>query len=694
MTPSDATAGDADGVKGVAPVLRVDDLHVTFGATPRVVHAVRGVSLELARGEVIGLVGETGSGKSVTGLAIMGLLPSPESHVGGRIVYADRDLLRVGESELRRLRGTEIAMVFQDVASSLNPVRTIGAQLAEPLRLHLRMSRSQAQARAAELLGSVGLSSPRQQLKAYPHQLSGGMRQRVLIAMALASEPQVLIVDEATTALDVSVQAQILELLREVAAQRSLAMIVISHDLGVVAGLTDRVLAMYGGTVVEQGHVEDVFSQPRHPYTLALLSCVPRIDDAERKRLTSIPGAPPDPTEVRRGCAFAPRCHFVLDRCRQEIPVLSEKAPGQSAACFAVVDHERPEPITETSAENRAAPDAAPLLEVRDLRVHFRIGPTLLPGARRVLRAVDGVELSLQPGETLSLVGESGSGKSTLARAILQVEPQARGEVRFEGQDITRLGSRDLRRLRQRIQLVSQDFDSSLDPRERVGAALAEPLIVHQLAARATIPTRVGELMELVGLPQEMAQRYPHELSGGQRQRVNIARALALDPALLIADEPTSALDVSVRAQVINLLEDLKARQNLTYLVITHDLSVVRHISDRVAVMYLGKVVELADRDSLFEDPRHPYTRALLAAVPIPDPVIERTRRSAAIPGEIPSPLDPPSGCPFHPRCPVAFDRCRTEVPALNDVAERHRAACFLAGDPDALRGGDPQWSS
>lgn len=689
MTRSDAAVEDAASMTGAAPVLRVEDLHVTFRATPRPVYAVRGVSFGLARGEVIGLVGETGSGKSVTGLAIMALLPAPLAHVRGRILYGDRDMLSVDESELRRLRGTEIAMVFQDVASSLNPVRTIGAQLAEPLRLHLRMSRSQAHTRAAELLASVGLSSPRQQLRAYPHQLSGGMRQRVLIAMALASEPKVLIVDEATTALDVSVQAQILELLRQVAAELSLAMIVISHDLGVVAGLTDKVVAMYGGAVVEQGRVEDVFSRPRHPYTLALLRCVPRVDDVGRKRLLSIPGSPPDPTEERHGCAFAPRCHFVLDRCRQEIPVLSEKAPDQSAACFAVLDQERPEISTEAPAESRAARDAAqgPLLEVRDLRVHFPVGPAWLPGARRILRAVDGVTLSLRQGETLSLVGESGSGKSTLARAILQAEPQARGEVRFEGQAITRLRPRDLRRLRQRIQLVSQDFDSSLDPRARVGAAVAEPLIVHQLLARAKIPVRVGELLGLVGLQQEMAQRYPHELSGGQRQRVNIARALALDPALLIADEPTSALDVSVRAQVINLLEDLKAQRNLTYLVITHDLSVVRHISDRVAVMYLGKVVELADRDSLFEDARHPYTRALLSAVPVPDPVIERTRRSVAIPGEIPSPLDPPSGCPFHPRCPVAFDRCHTEVPKLDEVAERHKAACFLASDPDALRG-------
>jgi peptide/nickel transport system ATP-binding protein len=675
-------------------VLEVRDLRVAFPTPRGLLRAVQGVSFDLARGETLGVVGESGSGKSVTALSLIRLLP-PRAQVSGSVLYNGNDLVRMKEGDLRLVRGRHVAMVFQDPMSSLNPVRTIGVQIEESLRLHLGLGRRAARARAGDLLAQVGIPAPARQLDAYPHQFSGGMRQRVMIAMALSCEPQVILADEPTTALDVSVQSQILDLLRSVTAERGTALVLISHDLSVVAGLADRVAVMYAGEIVELGPSERVFERPRHPYTRGLLECVPRLDEARSERLASIEGSPPDLTLAVEACPFAPRCAFA-SRGLRERPRLGEKGPAHLAACFEEIPP--PEPRGGTlAAPQLEAPDAAGVeapvvveppapgdrehaLVVRELEVHFGAGGLafLRRGAGPV-RAVDGVTFQVARGETLGLVGESGSGKSTTARAIVQLNRPTGGEVFLGGERISALPERELRRVKTRLQMVFQDPYSSLNPRMTVGAIVREPLVVNDAAPRSRVRGRVRELLEQVGLPDYFADRYPHELSGGQRQRVSIARALALGPACVVADEPTSALDVSVRAQILNLLQDLQAQEGLTYLFISHDLSVVRHMSDHVAVMYLGKIVEVADRDTLYRSPQHPYTQALLSVIPIPDPKVEKGRRHVALRGEIPSPSDPPRGCNFNTRCPYAFDRCFVEEPPLYKTAATQFSACFLA---------------
>jgi peptide/nickel transport system ATP-binding protein len=522
------------------------------------------------------------------------------------------------------------------------------------------------------------------------------MRQRVMIAMALSSEPELVIADEPTTALDVSVQAQILELLRKVTSTRGTSMLMISHDLSVVAGLADRVAVMYAGRLVDVGTTELIFEHPQHPYTIGLLQCIPSLTGPPRHRLHSIEGSPPDLSIERAGCSFAPRCPFVMDRCHIEDPRLESKEPGQSAACWADLSSAAPlgdrastrapeekgraAIMNNSKAAAAAGAQTKPLVRVTDLRVHFPVGTGILPGRRRgVVKAVDGLTFDIRRGETLSLVGESGSGKSTTARALLQVERISSGTVEFDGHQLNHIGAKQLRELRPHMQMVFQDPYGSLNPRRSVGATVAEPLIVHSTVPRRQVAGRVAELLDTVGLSPRTAARYPHELSGGQRQRVSIARALALRPTLIVADEPTSALDVSVRAQILNLMQDLQVDSALTYLFISHDLSVVSHMSTRVAVMYLGQIVEIADRDELYGNPQHPYTQALLSVVPIADPRLEKKRRRSAISGEIPSPANPPSGCRFHPRCPLAFDRCRVEEPPLMNLGGDHAASCFLA---------------
>jgi peptide/nickel transport system ATP-binding protein len=494
----------------------------------------------------------------------------------------------------------------------------------------------------------------------------------------------------------VSVQAQILELLRKVTSTRGTSMIMISHDLSVVAGLADRVAVMYAGRLVDVGTTELVFEHPQHPYTIGLLQCIPSLTGPPRHRLHSIEGSPPDLSAERSGCSFAPRCPFVMDRCRVDDPWLESKELGQSAACWA--DLSSAAPLGERASTNPPGErslagirnrtqlavgtgvETQPLVRVRGLKVHFPFGAGILPGRRRgVVKAVDGLTFDIRRGETLSLVGESGSGKSTTARALLQVERISSGTVEFEGQQLNHIGSKQLRELRPHMQMVFQDPYGSLNPRRSVGATVSEPLIVHSAVPRRQVAGRVAQLLDTVGLSPRTAARSPHELSGGQRQRVSIARALALRPTLIVADEPTSALDVSVRAQILNLMQDLQVDSALTYLFISHDLSVVSHMSNRVAVMYLGRIVEIADRDELYGNPQHPYTQALLSVVPIADPRLEKKRRRSAISGEIPSPANPPSGCPFHPRCPLAFDRCKVEEPQLLELGGGHAAACFLA---------------
>jgi peptide/nickel transport system ATP-binding protein len=663
-------------------LLAVDSLRVHFASSRGIVHAVDGVSYGVRRDETVALVGESGSGKSVSALAIMRLLPKTTARVSGRVLFDGKDLLTLPAAEMRALRGRDLAMIFQEPMTSLNPVLSVGLQLTEPLREHLGMGEPQARRRAVELLGQVGITDPEHRLRQYPHQLSGGMRQRVMIAMALACGPKLIIADEPTTALDVTIQAQILDLLRDLSQRLGIALVIITHNLGIVARYADRVNVMYAAEIAEQAAAGPLFATPRHFYTLGLLRSIPRLDRRRTARLATIEGLPPDLRAPPTGCRFAPRCAQRIDACANP-PRLAEIAPDHRSACVRTGDvAATAEPEAAAGVTRRmAAP--VPLLEITGLSKHFGVAAGPRVELRTpVVRAVDEVSLEIGRGETLGLVGESGCGKTTIGRLIVGLETPTSGRIRIDGRDISGDAVRDFRGFRRKVQMVFQDPYSSLNPRMTIGAFIAEPLRVHSLApSRNAARARVTDLLGQVGLYPYMAERYPHELSCGQRQRVGIARALALEPSLIVCDEPVSALDVSIQGQVINLLESLRERLALSLLFISHDLAVVRHISDRVAVMYLGKIMELAERDALYDAPRHPYTQALLDAVPVPDPASEATRRTSRLKGEIPSPLDPPAGCVFHTRCPIATERCRSEVPVLRELAPGHRAACHnIAG--------------
>ena len=667
------------------PVLRVEGLRTRFTTGGRPVPAVDGVSFTLRRGETLGLVGESGCGKSVSALSLLRLVPSPPGEiVAGSVVFSGRDLLALPAAELQRIRGNEISMIFQEPMTSLNPVMTIGHQIAEAITRHRGLSSRAARDHAAEMLDLVRLSDPRRRLGQYPHQLSGGMRQRVMIAMALACNPRALIADEPTTALDVTVQAQILDLLRELQARLGTAILLITHDLGVVAQVADRVLVMYAGRIVEEAEAGALFAAPRHPYTHGLLASMPYTRTSGRTRpgrLSEVPGTVPRLGAWPAGCAFAPRCSFALARCESEVPALEEKRPRHRAACWAKLPLPAAAGLPSHAGAARedatAVPSGTPLLEVRGLKTWFRLRRGLRTGRGATVKAVDGLSFTIRTGETLGLVGESGCGKSTVGKTVLRlIEPTA-GRILVEGQDVTHLDESVMRPLRRRIQMVFQDAYSSLNPRVKAGAIVAEPLRVHRLGSPTERRARVAALFERVGLHADQMDHFPHQFSGGQRQRIGIARALALNPKLILCDEPVSALDMSIQAQVINLMQDLQDQLGLSYLFISHDLGVVEHISHRVAVMYLGRIVELAERATLFGSPRHPYTEALLAAIPVPDPRAARAERPP-LAGEVPSPLDPPAGCRFHPRCPLAEERCRREEPTLDPAANGALVACHL----------------
>jgi peptide/nickel transport system ATP-binding protein len=674
------------------PVLAVEDLHVRLPTEDGVVHAVRGLSFELRPGEVLGIVGESGCGKSAASLAVLGLLPRSAS-VTGSVSLHGRELLGLPERELSRVRGRSLAMVFQDPMTSLNPVYRVGDQLLEAIRVHQQhLTRAAARARAVELLRSVGISDAPSRLDQFPHELSGGMRQRVVIAIAMANRPSVILADEPTTALDVTIQAQVLETLKRARAETGSSLVLITHDLGVVAGMADRVLVMYAGRAVELANAEDLFRRPLMPYTVGLLGSLPRVDSDRRRPLTPIPGRPPSLIALPPGCPFAPRCPLRQDICVDSEPPLDAVEDGHAAACHfadtvAARGPDAAELFPVEATEREQSPAGEVVLRISGLTKHFpiRSGAVLRRHVGDV-RAVDGIDFELRRNETLGVVGESGSGKSTTALVVLQLLEATSGRVEFDDTDLTATRGRRLRALRRDIQIVFQDPFSSLDPRMTVNAIVGEALRIHGLWDQRG-PARVAELLDLVGLNPEHGNRYPHEFSGGQRQRIGIARALALDPKVLILDEPVSALDVSVQAGIVNLLERLKARLGLSYVFIAHDLSVVRHICDRVAVMYLGRIVEIGTTDDVFERPAHPYTQALLSAIPIPDPPRERARRHIILTGEIPSPADPPTGCPFHTRCQVFAHeldeaqraRCVAEAPALADRGTGHPAACHYA---------------
>ncbi|MBU3067737.1 ABC transporter ATP-binding protein [Nocardia sp. NEAU-G5] len=683
-----------------APVLQLDDLHTTIDVRDGVVRAVDGVSLHVGRGELLGLVGESGCGKTMTALSILRLLPEGGRIASGRILLGGQDIAQMSEPELRRVRGGRIGMIFQDPLTSLNPAIRIGRQVAEPLGLHSNLTAAERRERVIEILTLVGLPRAAERLDDYPHQLSGGMRQRVMIARALVCEPDLLIADEPTTALDVTIQHQILELIDDLRTRLGMAVILVTHDLGVVAGRADRVAVMYAGRIAEFTDTRSLFGNPRHPYTEALFQALPENAADSGDPLYSIPGLPPDLLNPPNGCRFAQRCRYATDRCRTEDPPLRGDVAGHDFACLhpvgvagsriAVRDRTpgAPEAAAESPggpADSAARPGAGPgqpLLEVEGLVKDFPVtaGAVL---RRRVgaVSAIADVSFTVAAGETFGLVGESGSGKTTVGRCIVGLEAPTSGSVRIGGADLMSLRGKALQRQRQDTHLVFQDAYAALDPRMRAGAIIAEPMVIHGVGTRAQRTARVRDLLAEVGLPAAAAQRYPHEFSGGQRQRIVLARALALEPKLIVADEPVSALDVSIQAQILNLMIDLRRRHGLTYVFISHDLSVVRYLSTRIGVMYLGKLVESGPAADVYRNPRHPYTRGLIDTVPVADPSAGRGG-DAVITGELPSARTPPSGCRFRTRCPLAQEICAHEEPRMRTFGTGgHQAACHFPLD-------------
>jgi len=714
----------------MATVLEIEDLSTHIQLTKSVVQAVGNVSLTVNAGETLGIVGESGCGKSMTGLSIMGLLPPGGSIVGGSIKLGGRELVGIKPEELRQIRGNEIAMIFQDPLTSLDPTKTIGYQVAEPVRLHRGASKAQALERAVEVLSLVGLPRPKERLDDFPHQLSGGLRQRVMIAMALACEPQLLIADEPTTALDVTIQAQILDLLADLKDRLGMAMLLITHDMGVIARHTDRVNVMYAGRVVETAAVSELFSEMRHPYTQALLASIPQLSQDARKALHAIPGLPPDLSHPPTGCRFAARCMLATDKCRSEEPPLVGETSAHLFSCWhpvsgplaletipsggpdadsiglaapvseagfvadvpievpaasadsplAVADRPAaPADAADGAADGAADRDRKPLLDLRNLVKEFPVrSGAILQRKVGAVHAVSDVSFSVEAGTTFGLVGESGCGKTTIGKLIVALEQPDSGSIALGDVDVTGLRGSDLRRKRRDLQLMFQDPHASLDPRMRVGAIIGEPLAIQHLGSKQQQRDRVFELLGEVGLPRNAVERYPHEFSGGQRQRIGLARALTMNPRLIVADEPVSALDVSIRAQVLNLMKRLQQSHGLTYVVISHDLAVVKYMADRIGVMYLGKLVELGSADDIYQRAAHPYTAGLIATIPVPDPSVERAKESVGIKGELPSPVNPPSGCRFRTRCPFAQERCEMEEPALRSFGDGHVAACHF----------------
>jgi oligopeptide/dipeptide ABC transporter ATP-binding protein len=664
-------------------VLSIRDLRVEIRTSNGVVRPVDGVTFSVRAGETVGLVGESGSGKTMTGMSVLRLLPDGGSIVGGSIEFDGRELTTLSPNELRRLRGNDIAAVFQDPMTSLNPTRTIGGQLREAYRIHRPgTSVAEANRRAEEVLALVRMPRPKERLRDYPHQLSGGMRQRAMIAIALLCEPRLLIADEPTTALDVSIQAQILELLDELKTRLGMGIILVTHDLGVIARHADKVAVMYGGRIVEEAPTTELFAAPRHRYTQALFESMPTMELDSRRPLASIPGMPPQLIGLPPMCRFAPRCRFATEECRTEDPESVQVAAGHTHSCF----HPRPTELTDDVDEHLYAeepveprsdrPRGRPLVMLESVVKQFRIKSSEAFRPRRVLHAVSDVSLEVLEGETLGIVGESGSGKTTVGRMIVGLEQPTTGQVRFDGRDINRLTRAGQRARAGNLQLMFQDSAAALDPRMNVADLIAEPLAVQHLGGRSERRSKVMELIDAVGLPRTAAERRAYEFSGGQRQRIAMARALVLRPKVVVADEPVSALDVSIQAQILNLMRSLQKAYSLTYVVISHDLSLLRYLSDRIGVMYLGKLVELGPSAEVYAAPRHPYTAGLIASVPIPDPARRGEQQKAGLSGEIVSAIDPPSGCRFRTRCPFATDLCAQEEPALDERDGPHAVAC------------------
>lgn len=661
------------------PLLQVKDLKTWFGHGETPYRAVDGISFEIHAGETFALLGESGCGKSMTALSVMRLNPEPASRiVEGKVRLDKRDLLKFSEAQMEKIRGRRIAMIFQEPQSSLNPVLTVEQQIAEVLRWHFSMSRKQHTQRILELLQSVGIPDPQQRMQEYPHQLSGGMKQRVMIAMALAGDPELLIADEPTTALDVTIQAQILELLKSIQQKTGMAILLITHDLGVVAQMADRVAVMYAGQIVEAAGREDFFRERRHPYTRKLFAALPT-EQKRQHRLTVIKGFVPPLNQMFSGCRFADRCDQAWQGCFDVKPEWIDK-DNHGVRCH-LYDSRFQQPHgadqTDDGGElSEVVPAAEKVLNVDNLKIHFPIRKGIFQRTVGHVKAVDGVDLSLRKSETLALVGESGCGKTTVGKGILQLTPITEGDVHFHNQALNKLSQRKLRAYRHALQIIFQDPFSSMNPRMTVQQVIEEGM-PGRFSSQADADAEIDRLLERVGLRADIKDRYPHEFSGGQRQRICIARALAAQPEVIICDEPTSALDVSVQAQILNLLRDIQHEYGLSYLFITHNIAVVDYLAQRVAVMYLGRIVEEGTRDQVLDDPKHPYTQALLAAVPH----IEGPDIKLKVEGEMPSPANPPKGCHFHSRCPHVMPKCRESYPGTTTMRGGHQVKCFLFED-------------
>ncbi|MFQ5671956.1 MAG: dipeptide ABC transporter ATP-binding protein [Nitrospinales bacterium] len=653
----------------------------------RTAKAVDGISFDLEQGKTLALVGESGCGKTQTAFSLIRLIAENGWHPSGEIRFNNRDLATLSEEEMRDTRGNDISMIFQEPMSSLNPLYRIGNQLEEPLRLHRRMEKGEARQRTIELLQRVGIPDPDKRIDNFPHELSGGMKQRVMIAMALACEPQLLIADEPTTALDVTIQAQVLKLMADLQQQTGMAILLITHDMGIVNQMADDICIMYAGKIVEQGSREKIFSHMAHPYTRRLFDSIPKPGDA-KYYLRTIPGMVPSATEyVDNCCLFHDRCPFTMEVCRTRESAAHRVSSGHLAACHLLEN--AGSSVLEADQERIPAPPRAigsdNLISVKNLKTWFPVRKGILRRVAAYVKAVDDVSLDLKRGATLALVGESGCGKTTFGESILRLSREARGQVLFNGRDLMSLPTEELKKMRRHLQAVFQDPFGSLSPRMIIQDIVSEGLHVHfpdvgEEEKRQKVADALGE----VGLGASAADRYPHEFSGGQRQRIAIARALILEPEFILLDEPTSALDVSVQAQVLNLLRELQGKRNLTYLFITHNLSTVRYLADTVAIMYLGRIVEYAPVEELFGNPRHPYTRSLLKAVPS----LEERKPFENLVGDVPSPLTPPSGCHFHPRCPIFLSepdgsplqqKCRSTYPEQTDMGTSY-VRCHAVG--------------
>jgi peptide/nickel transport system ATP-binding protein len=725
------------------PVIKVRDLHVGFTTPAGPLHAVRGVDLDVHAGRTLAVVGESGSGKSVTALSLLGEVRAPGRVESGSVSFHGRDVFAMPATERAALRGGKISMVFQDPMNSLDPVMRVGTQIEEAVRAKRPdLDRRQVRGRAHELMRVVGIPDPERRFHDYPFAFSGGMRQRMMIALAMSGDPEVLVADEPTTALDVTVQAQILSVFARLNRDFGTAVVLVTHNFGVVAQLCDEVAVMYAGRIVERRRVPEVFEQASHPYTRALIASVPHMGSRLDRRLPVIEGSPPDASRPAEGCAFRPRCPRAVERCATEDPPLrgaqavagaggdgqaeagagrdgqaeagaggdvfavagagrdGEAAPGalldagSAAACWNPVGAadavDEAAELPPRAPRSVRATGASPALAGRALTRHHRVGGGLLDrGGSGLVHAVDGVDVSVAPGETLGIVGESGCGKSSLARLLVRADDPTAGVVEAAGSEVTGLRGRRLSAFRRSVQMIFQDPRASLDPRMTIGALLEEPMIVHRLERdRAARRKRCAEVLRAVGLPQDVLDRRPRQFSGGQLQRICVARALVVDPDVLICDEPVSALDVSLQAQVVNLLDELQAERGLSYVFISHDVSLVRYFSDRVTVMYLGTAVETGPAVPVLDSPLHPYTRSLVDSVPQPAASADGSRGAEGAPaltGDLPSPVDLPSGCRFHPRCPIGprfregRERCATEAPVLREVAPGRSGACHFA---------------